>query len=46
VRLGERQYRDLRRFVIRHEEETGQRLTHRPVLETARAEYLERRKIS
>jgi hypothetical protein len=44
LRLDERLYRGLRRFVIRHEDETGRRLTHQAVLETALAEYLERRK--
>jgi hypothetical protein len=46
LRLDERLYRGLRRFVMRHEGETGRRLTHQAVLETALAEYLERRKIS
>ena len=46
LRLDERLYRGLRRFVIRHEDKTGQRLTHQAVLVAALAEYLERRKTS
>ena len=46
LRLDERLYRGLRRFVTHHEDETGRRLTHQAVLETALAEYLERRTTS
>ena len=42
VRLDDHQYRRLRRFVTRHENQTGQRVTHQSVLEIALAEYLER----
>jgi hypothetical protein len=42
VRLDDEQYRRLRRFVTRHEDQTGQRVTHQAILEVALAEYLER----
>lgn len=42
VRLDDEQYRRLRRFVTRHEDQTGQRVTHQAILEIALAEYLER----
>jgi hypothetical protein len=42
VRLTSEHYRRLRRFVTAHEDETGQRITHQAVLETALAEYLDR----
>jgi hypothetical protein len=35
LRLTEEQYRRLRRFVMNHEERTGQRTTHQAVLEAA-----------
>jgi hypothetical protein len=35
-------YGQLRRFVVSHEVQTGQRLTHQAILEIALAEYLER----
>jgi hypothetical protein len=42
VRLDDEQYRRLRRFVTRREDETGQRVTHQAILEIALVEYLER----
>ena len=42
LRLTDEQYRKLRRFVIGHEERTGQRITHQAVLEAALANYLDR----
>jgi hypothetical protein len=42
VRLDDEQYRRLRRFVTRHEDQTGQRVTHQAILEIALAEYMER----
>jgi hypothetical protein len=41
-RLDDERYRRLRRFVISHEDQTGQRITHQAILEIALAEYLER----
>jgi hypothetical protein len=42
LRLDDVQYRRLRRFVMNHEDQTGQRVTHQAILEIALAEYLER----
>jgi hypothetical protein len=42
VRLDDEQYRRLRRFVTRHADQTGHRVTHQAILEIALAEYLER----
>ena len=42
VRLDDELYRRLRRFVTRHEDQTGQRVTHQAILEIALAEYLTR----
>ena len=40
LRLTDDQYRRLRRYVIGHEDRTGQRMTHQAVLEAALADYL------
>ena len=42
LRLTGEQYRQLRRFVTRHEERTEQRITHQAVLEAAVDRYLDR----
>jgi hypothetical protein len=42
LRLTAELYRRLRRFVTSHEDQTGQRITHQALLETALAEYLDR----
>jgi|ERR1700722_5236130 hypothetical protein len=42
LRLTADQYRRLRRFVTNHEDQTGQRITHQALLETALTEYLDR----
>jgi hypothetical protein len=42
LRLTDELYRQLRRFVIGHEDRTGQRLTHQAVIEAALADYLNR----
>jgi hypothetical protein len=42
VRMDDELYRRLRRFVTRHEDQTGQRVTHQAILEIALAEYLTR----
>jgi hypothetical protein len=42
LRLTAEQYRRLRRFVTNHEDQTGQRITHQALLETALVEYLDR----
>ena len=41
LRLDNEQYRRLRQFVINHEDQTGQRITHQTILEIALTEYLE-----
>ncbi len=42
MRLTAEQYRQLRRFVARHEDRTDQRMTHQAVLERALKEYLDK----
>lgn len=42
LRLTAEGYRRLRRHVVAIEEQTGQRVTHQAVIETALAEYLDR----
>jgi hypothetical protein len=41
-RVDHELYRRLRRYVIDHEDQTGQRIEHQTILEIALAEYLER----
>ena len=44
LRLTAEQYRRLRRYVARREDEGHGRVTHQSVIETALSEYLERQK--
>ncbi len=46
LRLTAEQYRRLRRFVVQHEDRTGQRITHQTVLERALKEYLDKKAAS
>ncbi len=46
LRLTGDQYRRLRRFVTRHEDRTGQRITHQAVLEAALGDYLDKNGVS
>lgn len=42
LRLSAAQYRRLRRYVTAQEDQTGRRLTHQAIIESALAEYLDR----
>jgi hypothetical protein len=42
LRLTDKQYRDLRKYVIDKEDLTGRRITHQAVLATALVEFLGR----
>ena len=44
LRLTAEQYRQLRRFVMGHEDRTGRRITHQAVLEAALHDYLDKQK--